>query len=71
MVADEILVAREEDDGDVFKEAREHGDGGFGVGGFELLAYGASAFGPAGFFVGVDVKGFGDFWSAEVGGYVF
>lgn len=70
VVADEVFVAGEEDDGHVCEEVGEEVDGGFGVSCAEGGGDGAGAFDPAGLFVGVDVEGFEHVFAAEVRGHV-
>ncbi len=68
MVADEVLGAREEQDGDFGEEVGEEIDRGLGVDGAEVGADGAVAFDPAGDLVRVDVEGVDDVLAAEVRG---
>lgn len=70
VVADEVFLAGEEEDGDFAEEVWEKSDGRWGVAGTESATDGTVTFHPAGTFIGVDVESVDDVFSAEVGGYV-
>jgi len=71
VVADEVFLAREEEDGDFAEEVWEESDGRWGVAGTKSTADGTIAFRPAGTLVGVDVESVDDIFPTEVGGDVF
>lgn len=68
VVADKVLGAREEHDGDLLEDAGQQGDGRLRVPRTEMRTYRAAAFGPAGILIRIDVQGGDDVGAAEVGG---